>query len=74
MGNAQYLYAKLFWWKWVFLTYKKEGLYLNSRKGQTQIASSITKAVLEYKKKLDQNVGDYVFEDNEVNTDNDEVF
>jgi N-acetylmuramoyl-L-alanine amidase len=56
-----------------FLTYKKEGLYLNSRKGQTQIASSITKAVLEYKKKLDQNVGDYVFEDNEVNTDNDEV-
>ncbi|GAA3554672.1 N-acetylmuramoyl-L-alanine amidase [Snuella lapsa] len=44
-----------------FLTYKKEGSYLNSKKGQTEISTSITKAVLEYKKTLDINIGDVVF-------------
>jgi N-acetylmuramoyl-L-alanine amidase len=32
-----------------FLTYKKEGEYLNSRKGQIEIATSIEKAILKYK-------------------------
>lgn len=49
-----------------FLTYKKEGAYLNSSKGQQRMATAITNAILEYKKKLDQNVSDFVFreEDN----------
>ncbi|TNJ46617.1 N-acetylmuramoyl-L-alanine amidase [Tamlana fucoidanivorans] len=40
-----------------FLTYKKEGAYLNSKKGQQQISKSIADAVLEYKKSIDSNVG-----------------
>lgn len=32
-----------------FLTYKKEGIYLNSKKGQTEIAASIKDAILKYK-------------------------
>ncbi len=35
-----------------FLTYKKEGLYLNSKKGQTEMAASIKDAVLKYKKNI----------------------
>lgn len=35
-----------------FLTYKKEGLYLNSNKGQTEIATSIKDAILKYKESL----------------------
>ncbi|OEK07681.1 N-acetylmuramoyl-L-alanine amidase [Flavivirga aquatica] len=40
-----------------FLTYKKEGAYLNSKKGQTQISNSIIEAVLEYKNGIDKSVG-----------------
>lgn len=39
-----------------FLTYKQEGAYLNSKRGQQEIAQSIIDAVLEYKKSLDKNV------------------
>ena len=42
-----------------FFTNKKEGAYLNSKKGQQQISSSIVNAILEYKKSLDKNVNDY---------------
>ncbi|WP_303317834.1 N-acetylmuramoyl-L-alanine amidase [Flavivirga abyssicola] len=42
-----------------FLSYKKEGAYLNSKKGQQQISNSIVKAILEYKNSLDENVNDY---------------
>jgi len=39
-----------------FLTNKKEGAYLNSKEGQKGIARSIYKAIVEYKKNLDENV------------------
>ena len=42
-----------------FLTYKKEGSYLNSKKGQQQMSSSIVNAILEYKSSLEKNVNDY---------------
>lgn len=40
-----------------FITNKKEGAYLNSKSGQTKIATAIKDAVVAYKKELDQNVG-----------------
>ncbi len=42
-----------------FLTYKKEGSYLNSKKGQQQMSSSIANAILEYKRSLDKNVNNF---------------
>ncbi|MFD2541387.1 N-acetylmuramoyl-L-alanine amidase [Lacinutrix gracilariae] len=44
-----------------FLTYKSEGAYLNSNKGQKDMATAIKDAILKYKKTLDQNVGEFVF-------------
>lgn len=46
-----------------FLTYKPEGIYLNSNKGQNDMAESITAAILDYKKSLDQNIGDDIYMD-----------
>ncbi|EGV45086.2 N-acetylmuramoyl-L-alanine amidase [Bizionia argentinensis JUB59] len=46
-----------------FLTYKPEGLYLNSNKGQAEMASAIKDAILNYKDNLDQNVGDFFHPD-----------
>ncbi len=43
-----------------FLTNNKEGPYLNSKKGQAEVAKSIITAILEYKKSLDENLGDDV--------------
>ncbi|SFN68927.1 N-acetylmuramoyl-L-alanine amidase [Bizionia echini] len=51
-----------------FLTYKPEGLYLNSNKGQDEMASAIKEAILHYKDNLDQNVGGY-FSNNITETD-----
>jgi len=45
-----------------FLTYKKEGAFLNSSSGQTKMASSISDAILAYKKHLDLNIGDAVYQ------------
>lgn len=42
-----------------FLTNKKEGAYLNSKKGQQQMANAIKDAILQYKSSLDINVSDY---------------
>lgn len=42
-----------------FLSYKKEGAYLNSSKGQQQISEAIYQAILEYKKALDSSVHGY---------------
>ncbi|TYB76471.1 N-acetylmuramoyl-L-alanine amidase [Bizionia myxarmorum] len=42
-----------------FLTYKPEGQYLNSNKGQDEMAMAIKEAILDYKNNLDQNVGDF---------------
>lgn len=46
-----------------FLTYQNEGLYLNSSKGQTEVATSIHDAIIDYKKALGYNVGSHVFTD-----------
>ncbi|UKM64147.1 N-acetylmuramoyl-L-alanine amidase [Flavobacteriaceae bacterium GSB9] len=43
-----------------FLTYRKEGDYLNSKRGQNEIATSIVNAILEYKNGLDTHVGSEV--------------
>ena len=43
-----------------FLTYKKEGAFLNSSKGQKQMSEAITNAILLYKSNLDLNVGDNI--------------
>ncbi len=43
-----------------FITHKKEGAYLNSKNGQTKIATAIKEAILSYKKELDQNVGSHI--------------
>ncbi|MCB4808316.1 N-acetylmuramoyl-L-alanine amidase [Tamlana sp. 62-3] len=52
-----------------FLTYKQEGAYLNSSRGQLQISSAITDAILDYKKKLDGNV-ETIFEDHSTGSQN----
>ncbi|MGB1307717.1 MAG: N-acetylmuramoyl-L-alanine amidase family protein [Oceanihabitans sp.] len=53
-----------------FLTYKNEGAYLNSKKGQKGMSTAIKNAILDYKKALDQNVGDIVFtEDEQITID-----
>ncbi len=39
-----------------FLTYNQEGTYLNSKKGQKEIATSIINAILEYKNSVDNYV------------------
>ena len=48
-----------------FLTYKNEGAYLNSNKGQKDMATAIQNAILDYKKTLDQNIGEYVLSPDE---------
>ena len=49
-----------------FLTYKNEGRYLNSKKGQKEISTAIANAILEYKHTIDENVGESDFEDTTV--------
>lgn len=44
-----------------FLTYKPEGAYLNSQKGQSEVSLSIYKGVMDYKMILDRNVGQNVY-------------
>ena len=54
-----------------FITNKKEGDYLNSKKGNAEMAKSISNSILDYKKNLDQNVGENVYENigiNEIET------
>lgn len=46
-----------------FLTYKPEGAYLNSAKGQNEVALAIYKGLMEYKMILDRNVGQNVYKD-----------
>lgn len=48
-----------------FLTYKKEGAYLNSKKGQDEMSNSIVGSILEYKKSIDKGSdSDEIVEDN----------
>ncbi|WP_053991190.1 N-acetylmuramoyl-L-alanine amidase [Mangrovimonas sp. TPBH4] len=44
-----------------FLTYKPEGQFLHSGSGQSQMANSIKNAVMNYKKYLEENVGESIF-------------
>jgi len=53
-----------------FLTYKSEGAYLNSKNGQDDLSQSIVEAILDYKKGLDQYVGNNVFEENAITETN----
>ena len=46
-----------------FITNKKEGDYLNSKKGQDQISKSIAEAILKYKSQLEFNVGEQITAD-----------
>lgn len=48
-----------------FLSYKKEGYFLNSSKGQKQMSQAISDAILLYKSNLDQNVGDNIIVDSQ---------
>ena len=50
-----------------FLTNNAEGKFLNSKSGQTKMASGIKKAILDYKEYIEQNVGEDIYE----NTDGD---
>ncbi|WP_299126217.1 N-acetylmuramoyl-L-alanine amidase [uncultured Winogradskyella sp.] len=43
-----------------FITNKNEGAYLNSKTGQTKIATAIKDAIIDYKEELDQNVGNHI--------------
>ena len=47
-----------------FLTNKKEGAYLNSKKGQKEMSIAIKNAILDYKDTLDKNVRDFSIIDN----------
>ncbi|PNW27921.1 N-acetylmuramoyl-L-alanine amidase family protein [Formosa algae] len=56
-----------------FITNNEEGHYLNSSKGQAQISTAIKDAILEYKKTLDLNVGEYLGTPRKQPVVNDEV-
>lgn len=55
-----------------FLTYKPEGSYLNSNRGQKEMSTAIKDAILVYKNNLDQNVGS-IININEGTQENDRV-
>lgn len=59
-----------------FLTNNREGAYLNSKKGQQDMAKAITDAILQYKASLEQNVVHTVFEDEVIETSSgsDEIY
>ncbi len=58
-----------------FLTNKKEGLYLNSKKGQADMSKSIYSAILKYKKSIDSNsVNETVVANNEIIKDEAKVY
>ena len=49
-----------------FVTNKKEGAYLNSKKGQQEISKSIVKAIVDYKSSIDGNRGGYTTPSNSI--------
>lgn len=54
-----------------FLSFRDEGRYLNSKKGQKEISSAISEAVIKYKESVEANVGESNFEDNVATDGND---
>ncbi len=61
-----------------FITNKAEGAYLNSNKGQKDMATAIEKAILDYKNAIYQNVDDFVYQETQteetLSTEPDEIF
>ncbi|GAA4231069.1 N-acetylmuramoyl-L-alanine amidase [Postechiella marina] len=60
-----------------FLTYKKEGAYLNSRRGQQEMAREIANGILEYKKTLNLGANNDVFvntEEQSLENNNSQVY
>lgn len=53
-----------------FLTYKPEGQYLNSDKGQHEMSNAIKEAIIDYKHSLDLNMGDLITNTNFENNQN----
>lgn len=53
-----------------FITNNEEGKYLNSTKGQTEMASAISKAILKYKNTVESNVSEVAYSDEEAVEDN----
>jgi len=45
-----------------FISNKTEGAFLNSRTGQAKMSTALKEAILDYKKELDQNVGEAFYE------------
>ncbi len=57
-----------------FITNRTEGAYLNSKRGQKEISISIAESIVNYKKSLDQNVGEEIFaEENSPSNDNNQL-
>ena len=56
-----------------FLTYKSEGTYLNSKKGQLDMSKAIVTAILEYKNSIDANVDYYADDNSNTNTVTEDV-
>ena len=55
-----------------FITNKKEGDYLNSKKGQDEISNAIVNSILQYKTQLDENTGVVEYQQKElINPSND---
>ena len=48
-----------------FISNKKEGAFLNSKKGQSKMANALKQAIIEYKNELDTNIGDTFLAENE---------
>jgi len=45
-----------------FLTHSKEGKYLNSNKGQQELALAMKKAIVKYKKGIEDNTGEFEYD------------
>ncbi|RNC87311.1 MAG: N-acetylmuramoyl-L-alanine amidase [Winogradskyella sp.] len=50
-----------------FISNKKEGTFLNSKAGQHKMSNALKEAILDYKKELNNNVGDNILIDSEEN-------
>lgn len=52
-----------------FLTNTKEGAYLNTKAGQSKMATAIKDAIVDYKKEIDQNVGSSILNTEKLDTE-----
>ncbi|MGK0322555.1 MAG: N-acetylmuramoyl-L-alanine amidase, partial [Psychroserpens sp.] len=56
-----------------FLTNNAEGKFLNTKAGQTKMASGIKKAIFDYKTYIEQNVGEDIYQGSGIDTDRIEI-